>query len=74
MGVPQGSCLVPLLYIIYAAKLFKVIEHHFTDVHCYADDAQLYLSFRSADGLSSQIDVIQAMERCIEDIYKTLDG
>ena len=32
------------------------------------DDSQLYLSFRPADGLSSQIDAIQAMERCIEDI------
>ena len=67
-GVPQGSCLGPLLYIIYAANLFKIIEHHLSDTQCYADDTQLYLSFRPAEGLSSQIDVIQAMERCIEDI------
>ena len=67
-GVPQGSCLSPLLYIIYASKLFKIIEHHLPDAHCYADDTQLYLSFRPADGLSSQIDAIQAMERCIKDI------
>ena len=32
------------------------------------DDSQLYLSFSQADGLFSQTDAIQAMERCIEDI------
>ena len=32
------------------------------------DDSQLYLSFRLADGLLSQIDAIQAMGRCMEDI------
>ena len=34
----------------------------------FYDDTQLNLTFRTADALSSQIDVIQAMERCIEDI------
>jgi len=67
-GVPQGSCLGPLLYIIYTSKLFKIIEHHLPDARCYADDTQLYLSFRPTDGLTSQIDAIQAMERCIKDI------
>ena len=32
------------------------------------DDSKLYLSFSPADGLFSQTDAIQAMERCIEDI------
>ena len=57
-----------LLYVIYAWKLFNIIERHLPDAHCYADDSQLYLSFRPADGLSSQTDAIQAMERCIEGI------
>ena len=68
-GVPQGSCLGPLLYIIYASKLFNIIERHLPHTHCYTDDSQLYLSFTPADVLSSQTDAIQAMERCIENIW-----
>ena len=52
-GVPQGSCLGPLLYIMYSSRLFKIIERHLPDSHCYADDSQLYLSFEP-DELSSQ--------------------
>ena len=70
-GVPQGSCLGPLLYVIYASKLFNIIERHLPDAHCYADDSQLYLSFRPADGLSSHTDAVRAMERCIDDIAST---
>ena len=66
-GVPQGSCLGPLLYTIYASELLDIIEKHLPDAHTYADDTQLYLSFKLA-ATSSQADAIAAIEACIKDI------
>ena len=40
-GVPQGSCLGPLLFLIYVSKLSRVVEDHLPHVHCFADDTDL---------------------------------
>ena len=63
-GVPQGSCLGPLLIIIYSSKLFKVIRDQLPEAHCYAEDTQLYLSFKPHSG-PSQTAAVSAMESCI---------
>ena len=49
-GVPQGPCLGPLLFTIYASKLFDVIKVNLPMVHCFADDTQLYVSVQTAPG------------------------
>ena len=39
-GVPQGSCRGPVLFLMYASGLFKVVGKHLTNNQTYADDTQ----------------------------------
>ena len=61
---PQGSCLGPLLFSAYASKLFQVIKNHLPNAHAYADDTQLYLSFKP-DSSMGETEARGALQRCI---------
>lgn len=52
-GVPQGPILGPLLFILYCADLEKHVST--VSIHTYADDIQVYISFK-ADDTSSAVD------------------
>ena len=65
--VPQGSCLGPVLFLLYASRLFEVVKKHLPSVHGYADDTQLYVSFRP-DSFAAQDQAIKAIENCIADV------
>ena len=64
IGVPQGSILGPLLFIMYTRDLEHVITKYGFSVHLYADDTQIYFVF---DVNSTNPD-LSSVRNCFRDI------
>ena len=41
-GVPQGSVLGPILFIMYTVDVISIVERAGLSVHQFADDTQIY--------------------------------
>ena len=63
-GVPQGSVLGPILFLLYTSDVEEIIKRFDLECHMYADDTQTYGHCRppAATALHDNI------ERCIEEV------
>ena len=63
-GVPKGSVLGLMKFCLYLLHLGAILRKHGIVYHIYADDTQLYISFKSKEPLES----LEKLNTCISDI------
>ena len=68
-GVPQGSVLGPVLFILYKKSLSNLIERHSISSQSFADDTQL-LDSCHPDHLDTSV---QRMQNCISEVKSWMD-
>ena len=66
-GVPQGSILGPILFLLYTSPLGDIVRKYNINFHLYADDTQLYLTF-SPSCPNDLYFVKQQIESCVLEI------
>ena len=65
-SVPQGSVLGPQWFTVYTSPVRDIILKYNLNYHVYADDTQLYITFKSSQEPADSC--ITTLEKCIQEI------
>ncbi|XP_070410856.1 RNA-directed DNA polymerase from mobile element jockey isoform X1 [Nothobranchius furzeri] len=72
-GVPQGSILGPLLFNLYILPLGAIFRRHAVSYHLYADDCQIYFSFKPTQSMQVLSDCIDNVKLWLADNFLHLN-
>ena len=67
IGVPQGTILGPLLFILFTKGLEDVAHAHNIQFYSYADDSQLLFNVHPHHQCSAQSQLLQ-LQNCLSDV------
>ena len=66
-GIPQGSVLGPLGFVLYTFPIGSIIRKHGLHFHTYADDTQIYVSFNPRTPGAPEV-ALQKLQSCIAEL------
>ena len=70
LGLPQGSRIGPFGFKLYTKPLTSIAKKHGINIHLYADDTQLYTSFKPEGSEAA----LERLEACIEEIRNWMEA